>query len=69
MPYAVHSGLDSDPRERTIRALVDEMRSQRSSLSNLEKQLGNLAPPSSEKRNKNPDRNQATSWRHGFNNQ
>ena len=30
MPYAVHSGLDSDPRERTIRALVDAVQSQRS---------------------------------------
>jgi len=43
MPYAVHSGLDSDPRERTIRALVDEMQSQRSALVSLEKKLGNLA--------------------------
>ena len=58
MPYAVHSGLDSDPRERTIRALADEVQSQRSALSNLEKQLGNLARPAAvKKKNKKPNRN------------
>ncbi len=45
MPYAVHSGLDYDPRERTIQALADEVQSQRSALSNLEKQLENFARP------------------------
>ena len=43
MPYAVHSDLDLDPRERTIRALVDEVQSQRSALNNLEEHLGNLS--------------------------
>ena len=52
MPYAVHSGLDSDPRERTIRALVDAVQSQRSALSNLEKQLENLARPAAVKKEK-----------------
>ena len=52
MPYAVHSGLDSDPRERTIQALIDEVQSQRSALSNLEKQLGNLARPEASKNEK-----------------
>ena len=56
MPYAVHSGLDSDPRERTIRALVDEMQSQRSALSNLEKQLGNLARPAAVRKEKQKSR-------------
>ena len=45
MPYAVHSGLDSDPRERTIRALVDEVQSQRALLEALEEQLGNFSGP------------------------
>ena len=52
MPYAVHSGLDSDPHERTIRALVDEVQSQRSALNNLEKQLGSLARPAAVKKRK-----------------
>ncbi len=52
MPYAVHSGLDSDPRERTIRALVDEVQRQRSTLSDLEKQLENLARPAAAKKEK-----------------
>jgi len=52
MPYAVHSGLDSDPRERTIRALVDEVQSQRAALNKLEKQLGNLASPLAVKKEK-----------------
>ena len=52
MPYAVYSGLDSDPRERTIRALIDEVQSQRSALSNLEKQLGNFARPVALKKEK-----------------
>ena len=52
MPYAVHSGLDYDPRERTIRALVDEVQSQRSALGNLEKQLRNLARPLAVKKEK-----------------
>ena len=52
MPYAVHSGLDHDPRERTSRALVDVVQSQRSALSNLEKQLRNLARPLAEKKEK-----------------
>ena len=56
MPYAVHSGLDSDPRERTIRALINEMQSQRSALSNLEKQLGNLARPAAVRKQKQKSR-------------
>ena len=57
MPYAVHSGLDSDPRERTIRALVNEMqRSARFALSNLEKQLGNLARPAEVRKEKQKSR-------------
>ena len=52
MPYAVHSGLDSDPRERTIRALINEMQSQRSAISNLEKQLVNLARPAAVRKEK-----------------
>ncbi len=39
MPYAVHSGLDLDPRERTITALVDEVQSQQKRLFHLEKTL------------------------------
>jgi serine O-acetyltransferase len=39
MPYAIHSGLDLDPRERTIRALVDEVQSQQMRLADLEKKL------------------------------
>ena len=42
MPYAVHSGLDSDPRERTIRTLIDELQSQRALLNDLEKQVDNF---------------------------
>lgn len=45
MPYAVHSGLDFDPREQTIRALVDEVQSQRGLLNDLEQQLGHLVGP------------------------
>ena len=52
MPYAVHSGLDSDPRERTIRALVYEVRSQRSALSKLEKQVSSLTHAKVVKREK-----------------
>ena len=39
MPYAVHSGLDLDPRERTIQALVEKVQSQQKHLENLEKKL------------------------------
>ena len=56
MPYAVYSGLDSDPRERTIQALANEMQSQRSALSNLEKQLGNLARPAAVRKEKQKSR-------------
>ena len=52
MAYGVQSGIDFDPRERTIRALVDEVQSQRSALGNLEKQLRNLARPLAVKKEK-----------------
>ena len=50
MPYAVHSGLDFDPRERTIRALVDEVQSQRILLTELEEKLGNFTRAASSKK-------------------
>jgi serine O-acetyltransferase len=56
MPYAVHSGLDSDPRERTIQTLVNEMQSQRSALNDLEKQLGNLGRPAAVRKEKQKSR-------------
>ena len=37
MPYGVHSGLDLDPRERTIQALVNKVQSQEARLISLEK--------------------------------
>ena len=39
MPYAVHSGLDVDPRERAISALVDEVQRQQTRLLDLENRL------------------------------
>ena len=42
-PYAVPDDRESDPRERTIAALVDEMQSQRARLSALEEQLASAA--------------------------
>jgi serine O-acetyltransferase len=50
MPYAVHSGLDFDPRERTVRALVDEAQSQRALLNKLEKQLRKFTSPEAGKK-------------------
>jgi hypothetical protein len=43
MAYGVQSGIDLDPRERTIRALVDEVQSQRARLSDLEDRLASAA--------------------------
>jgi serine O-acetyltransferase len=39
MPYAVQSGLDLDPRECTIRALIDEVQNQKIRLIDLEKSI------------------------------
>ena len=39
-PYAVPDDRESDPRERTIAALVDEVQSQRARLAALEEQFG-----------------------------
>lgn len=50
MAYAVNSGLDLDPRERTIRALVDEVQSQRARLEDLEAQLARAATPAAAKK-------------------
>jgi hypothetical protein len=41
--YAVPDDRESDPRERTIAALVDELQSQRARLAALEEQLANAA--------------------------
>ena len=46
-PYAIPDHRESDPRERTIAALVDEVQSQRARLSVLEDQLANAAVSSS----------------------
>ena len=46
-PYAMPDDRESDPRERTIAALVDEVQSQRARLSALEDQLANAAVSSS----------------------
>ena len=43
MAYGVQSGIDFDPRERTIRALVDEVQSQRARLNDLEDRLASAA--------------------------
>ncbi len=49
-PYAVPNDLESDPRERTIAALVDEVQSQRARLSDLEQRLaGNHITPATTK--------------------
>ena len=45
MAYGVQSGIDFDPRERTIRALVDEVQSQRARLNDLEDRLTSAAVP------------------------
>ena len=50
MAYGVQSGIDLDPRERTIRALVDEMQSQRARLSDLEDRLASAAAPATLKK-------------------
>ena len=42
-PYAVPDDRESDPRERTIAALVDELQSQRARLTSLEEQLVSAA--------------------------
>ena len=49
MAYGVQSGIDLDPRERTIRALVDEVQSQRARLSDLEDRLTSAAAPAAPK--------------------
>jgi serine O-acetyltransferase len=50
MAYGVQSGIDLDPRERTIRALVNEVQSQRARLSDLEDRLASAAAPASPKK-------------------
>ena len=50
MAYGVQSGIDFDPRERTIRALVDEVQSQGARLSQLEDKLANSAAPAAPKK-------------------
>jgi serine O-acetyltransferase len=45
-PYAVPNDLESDPRERTIAALVDEVQSQMARLTDLEQQLARNGRPS-----------------------
>jgi serine O-acetyltransferase len=50
MAYGVQSGIDLDPRERTIRALVDEVQSQRSRFSDLEDRLASVAAPDKPKK-------------------
>ena len=42
-PYAMPDDRESDPRERTIEALVDEVKSQRARISALEDQLADAA--------------------------
>ena len=42
IPYAFNAGLDSDPRERTIRFLLEEMKKQNARLTELE--LKSLSP-------------------------
>jgi len=46
-PYAVPHDRESDPRERTIAALVDEVQSQRARLAALEEQFGSATVSSS----------------------
>ena len=44
MPYAVHDeAADLDPRERAIKALVDEVQNQRARITSLEDQLGAMS--------------------------
>jgi hypothetical protein len=50
MAYGVQSGIDLDPRERTIRALVDEVQSQRARLSDLEDRLASAVAPAAPKK-------------------
>jgi serine O-acetyltransferase len=50
MAYGVQSGIDLDPRERTIRALVDEAQSQRARLNDLENRLESAAEPAAPKK-------------------
>ena len=50
MAYGVQSGIDLDPRERTIRALVDEVQSQRARLSDLEDRLASAATTAAPKK-------------------
>ncbi len=49
-PYAVPDDRESDPRERTIAALVDEVQSQRVRLTALEEQLTSVAVSSAVKK-------------------
>lgn len=50
MAYGVQSGIDFDPRERTIRKLVAEVRSQGARLSELEERLISAAVPAESKK-------------------
>ena len=50
MAYGVQSGIDFDPRERMIRALVDEVQSQRARLNDLEDRLASAAVPAAPKK-------------------
>ncbi len=49
-PYAVPDDRESDPRERTIAALVDELQSQRARLAALEDQLASAAVSSASRK-------------------
>jgi hypothetical protein len=50
LAYGVQSGIDLDPRERTIRGLVDEVQSQCARLSDLENRLTSAAAPAAPKK-------------------
>jgi serine O-acetyltransferase len=50
MAYGVQLGIDLDPRERTIRELVGEVRSQHARLSDLEDRLVNAAASATSKK-------------------
>ena len=52
--YGVQSGIDLDPRERTIRALVEEVQSQRARVSDLEGRLASAVAPKKASRKTRP---------------
>ena len=63
-PYAVPDDRESDPRERTIAALVDEVQSQRARLGALEDQFANAAVSSAARKStvkSTPRRGKSTS--------